>query len=58
MSSTLRGNWNYPTTIWAGPGRIAELAEACSRAGINRPLIITDEGLVMTPMIERAVASL
>ncbi|MGD0505069.1 MAG: iron-containing alcohol dehydrogenase [Steroidobacteraceae bacterium] len=58
MSNTLRGNWNYPTTIWAGPGRIAELADACSRAGINRPLIITDEGLVKTPMIERAAASL
>jgi len=43
---------------WAGPGRIAELAEACSRAGIKRPLIVTDEGLVKTPMIERAVASL
>ncbi len=58
MSNMLRGNWNYPTTIWAGPGRIAELGEACSRAGIKRPLIVTDEGLVRTPMIERAVASL
>ena len=26
VNATLRGNWNYPTTIWAGPGRIAELA--------------------------------
>ena len=58
MNSTLRGNWNYPTTIWAGPGRIAELGEACSRAGIKRPLIVTDEGLVKSPMIERTVASL
>jgi len=58
MSSTLRGNWNYPTTIWAGPGRIAELSEACFRAGIKRPLIVTDEGLVKSPMIERAVAAL
>jgi alcohol dehydrogenase class IV len=58
MSITLRGNWNYPTTIWAGPGRIAELAEACARAGIKRPLIVTDEGLVKSPMIGRAVAAL
>ena len=58
MSSTLRGNWNFPTTIWAGPGRISELAEACSRTGIERPLIVTDEGLVRAPMIEHAVASL
>jgi alcohol dehydrogenase class IV len=58
MSMVLRGNWNYPTTIWAGPGRIAELAEACSRAGITRPLVVTDEGLAGSPMIKSALASL
>ena len=58
MSSSLRGNWNYPTTIWAGPGRIAELAAACTRAGIARPLIVTDEGLIGAPMIKNALAAL
>jgi alcohol dehydrogenase class IV len=58
MSMTLRGNWNYPTTIWAGPGRIAELPAACSTAGIKRPLIVTDEGLVGAPMIKSALAAL
>jgi alcohol dehydrogenase class IV len=58
MSSNLRGNWNYPTTIWAGPGRITELAAACARTGIERPLIVTDEGLVETPMIKSAVGAL
>jgi alcohol dehydrogenase class IV len=58
MTQTLRGNWNYPTTIWAGPGRIAELAEACSRVGTKRPLIVTDEGLVGTPMLKNALAAL
>ena len=58
MSSSLRGNWNYPTTVWAGPGRIAELGAACVTAGIERPLIITDEGLVNTPMIKNALAAL
>jgi alcohol dehydrogenase class IV len=58
MSSNLRGNWNYPTTIWAGPGRIAELPAACSQAGITRPLIVTDEGLAGSPMIKSALASL
>jgi alcohol dehydrogenase class IV len=57
MSTNLRGNWNYPTTIWAGPGRIAELAKACTAVGMTRPLIITDEGLVNAPMIQGAVAS-
>jgi alcohol dehydrogenase class IV len=58
MSTILRGNWNYPTTIWAGPGRIAELAKACAVAGIRRPLIVTDEGLVGAPMIKGALAAL
>ena len=58
MSSNLRGNWNYPTTIWAGPGRIAELAEACARAGIRRALLVTDEGLTGAPMIKNALADI
>src|SRR3984893_1471223 len=58
MSSNLRGNWNYPTTIWAGPGRIAELPDACARAGIKRPLVVTDEGLAGAPMIKNALAAL
>jgi alcohol dehydrogenase class IV len=58
MSMVLRGNWNYPTTIWAGPGRIAELANACSSAGIKRPLLVTDEGLAGSPMIRNALAAL
>src|SRR5271157_3871836 len=58
MNPVLRGNWNYPTTIWAGPGRIAELADACARVGIRHPLLVTDEGLVGTPMIKSALAAL
>jgi hypothetical protein len=58
MSANLRGNWNYPTTIWAGPGRISELAAACARAGIARPMIVTDEGLAGTPMIKSALGAL
>jgi hypothetical protein len=58
MSVALRGNWNYPTTIWAGPGRIAELAAACARAGITRPLVVTDEGLIAAPMIRNALGAL
>jgi alcohol dehydrogenase class IV len=58
MSKPLRGNWNYPTTIWAGPGRISELAAACAQSGIRRPLIVTDEGLVNAPMIKNALGAL
>jgi len=51
----LRGNWNYPTSIRFGAGRIAELPEACRSLGIKRPLLVTDPGLAALPMVERAV---
>ncbi|MFL5167329.1 MAG: iron-containing alcohol dehydrogenase [Microvirga sp.] len=47
----LRGNWNYPTAIRFGAGRIAELPEAVRSAGIERPLLVTDPrlaGMAMT----------
>ena len=50
----LRGNWNYPTLIRFGAGRIAELADACRTLGMQRPLIVTDPGLAKLPMIESA----
>ena len=56
MSVVLKANWNYPTTIWAGPGRITELAAACGLLGIRRPLLVTDEGLRAAPMVQQARA--
>jgi hypothetical protein len=41
----LVGNWNYPTRIRFGAGRISELADACADAGIRHPLLVTDRGL-------------
>ena len=54
MSAILKANWNYPTTVWAGPGRIAELPAACAKLGMRRPLLVTDEGLRDAPMVKRA----
>lgn len=51
----LIGNWNYPTQIRFGCGRIAELAEACAEAGIARPLLVTDRGLEDLPITRRAL---
>ena len=56
--AALRGDWNYPTRIRFGPGRIAELAESCRSVGIARPLLVTDRGLAPTDMIAWAVAGL
>ncbi|GMQ87472.1 MAG: iron-containing alcohol dehydrogenase [Gammaproteobacteria bacterium] len=53
----LQGNWNYPTTIWFGSGRISELADACSNLGIRHPLLITDPGLAALPMIAEAIST-
>jgi alcohol dehydrogenase class IV len=55
--TALRGNWNYPTLIRFGPGRIAELPDACKAMNIHRPLLVTDPGLAKLPMIEKSVAS-
>jgi alcohol dehydrogenase class IV len=54
----LRGNWNYPTAIRFGAGRIAELPEAVKSAGIKRPLLVTDPRLAAMPMVAGALDSL
>jgi alcohol dehydrogenase len=51
----LRGNWNYPTTVRFGAGRVAELPEALRLAGIKRPLFVTDPMLAKMPMTAKAM---
>ncbi|SDR62098.1 Alcohol dehydrogenase, class IV [Rhizobiales bacterium GAS113] len=58
MPATLTANWNYPTRVLVGPGRLAELGAACKSAGIARPLIVTDKGLADGPVILKARAAL
>jgi len=53
---TLRGNWNYPTTIRFGAGRISELAATCRELGMARPLLVTDAGLGDHEMTARLVS--
>jgi alcohol dehydrogenase class IV len=55
--TTLRGNWNYPTLIRFGAGRIAELPDACKTLGIRRPLLVTDPALAALPMVSKAAES-
>jgi alcohol dehydrogenase class IV len=47
---TLIAKWNYPTTVCFGAGRISELAEACTAAGIRNPLFVTDPVVAKMPM--------
>lgn len=50
-----RMNWNYPTSVRVGAGRISELAEACKQLGMQAPLLVTDPGLAALPMIHEAL---
>jgi alcohol dehydrogenase class IV len=50
----LKGNWNFPTLIRFGAGRIKELPDACRTLGMNRPLIVTDPALAKLPIIANA----
>ncbi|MCB2099649.1 MAG: iron-containing alcohol dehydrogenase, partial [Rhodobacterales bacterium] len=53
----LKGNWNYPTTVRFGVGRITELPQACADMGMKKPLLITDPGLASLPMVKDILAA-
>lgn len=57
MNELPKGNWNYPTAMRFGVGRIAELADVCKSLGVARPLIVTDPGLASLPMVAEALAA-
>ena len=50
-TAPLAGNWNYPTGIAFGAGRISELPDKCAGLGMKRPMIVTDAGLASQQMI-------
>ena len=52
---TYSANWNYPTNIKVGAGRIKELAGLCKDLGMQSPLLITDPGLASLPMLQEVV---
>lgn len=55
LPENLKGNWNYPTQMIFGPGRIKNLAQACKALGMTRPLLVTDPGLAGLPMVKDAL---
>ncbi|WP_444903045.1 iron-containing alcohol dehydrogenase [Microbulbifer sp. CnH-101-E] len=50
-----RVNWNFPTNIWVGPGRISDLAKACFDLNMQHPLLVTDPGIAGIPLLQRAL---
>ncbi len=51
-------NWNYPTNVKVGAGRISELADLCKSMGIASPMLLTDPGLASLPMVQAVVDDL
>ena len=51
MTAVLTGNWNYPTKIISGPGRIQELGAQCIANTMLNPLVVTDKGLADSSII-------
>jgi len=47
----MNANWNYPTAVRVGAGRVNELPDLCLEKGIKNPLLVTDTGLAALPMV-------
>lgn len=58
MTACPVSNWNFPTTIRFGAGRIKELSSLCRQHGIERPLLVTDSGLANAPITLAALQHL
>lgn len=56
MAKELSANWNYPTNIAFGAGRIKELPQICADLGIKKSLLITDEGLKDFAIVKNAAS--
>ena len=48
-------NWNYPTSMWVGKDRINDIAEACKKLNINKPLLVTDKGLAQSDIVKNTL---
>ncbi len=54
----LNTNWNYPTNIRVGAGRVGELPGLCADMGMRSPLLITDPGIAGLPMVRQVMDAL
>ncbi|MGA0344413.1 MAG: iron-containing alcohol dehydrogenase [Arenicellales bacterium] len=51
----MNANWNYPTSIRVGAGRLSELGHCCASLDIKNPLLVTDPGIAGLPLIKDAL---
>jgi alcohol dehydrogenase class IV len=52
---SVSANWNYPTAIKFGAGRIGELPQHARAVGMKRPLLVTDRALADLPITRNAL---
>ena len=50
--------FSFPTTIYFGPGAIGKLPLVLGELGIDKPLVVTDEGLKAAGIVDRALSPL
>ncbi|CEG58451.1 iron-containing alcohol dehydrogenase [Legionella fallonii] len=55
MKQSFVANWNYPTRIRVGAGRVSELAAACRELGMKAPLLVTDPGLAGSLLVGKII---
>ena len=53
----MNANWNYPTAMRTGAGRVSEIADDCRDLKLSAPLLVTDPGLAELPMVADVVAN-
>tara|TARA_S200000501_G_scaffold174191_1_gene163928 strand:- start:5027 stop:6193 length:1167 start_codon:yes stop_codon:yes gene_type:complete len=51
----MRSNWNYPTTVWVGEGRIYDIILACKNLKIEKPLFVTDKDLISLDFVKNVL---
>lgn len=54
----MSANWNYPTSIKFGAGRIRELPDHVRALGMQNPLLVTDKALAEMEITKRTLAIL
>lgn len=48
-------DWSHPTHIRFGVGRLAEIGQVCRQLGLERALLVTDEGIRPLPFVRELV---
>jgi alcohol dehydrogenase class IV len=53
-----RGDWNWPTRVRFGAGRLSEAPDALAALGVRHPLLVTDPGVAGLPFVTDLLAHL